>query len=77
MFDFLCCSIKNIKRKKIRTLLTVMGIVIGVASVIVIGTIGDIGKTAVKNELDRPWNRGSCRRCQFTIVQYITSCRGS
>lgn len=29
-----------------------MGIVIGVASVIVIGTIGDIGKTAVKNELD-------------------------
>ncbi len=40
------------KKMKSRTLLSVMGIAIGVTSVIVIGYIGDVGTKAVNNELD-------------------------
>lgn len=43
-------SLRNIKRKKFRTVLTIAGIVIGVASVVIISTIGDIGKVVLDKE---------------------------
>lgn len=43
---------KNLWRKKGRSLLTVLGISIGVASVIIISCIGNCGTSAVNNELD-------------------------
>lgn len=43
-------SLRNIKRKKFRTVLTIAGIVIGVASVVIISTIGDIGKIVLDKE---------------------------
>ena len=51
MLDIVKCAIKNIVRKKGRTFLTVIGISIGVASVIIISNISNCGSKAVNNEL--------------------------
>lgn len=52
MIEYIFCAFRNVGRKKLRTILTVMGITIGVASVIIIGAIGDSGKIAVTSQLD-------------------------
>lgn len=52
MLDLFKSSFRNLVRKRLRTLLTVSGIVIGIASVIIIGAIGESGKYAVSTELD-------------------------
>lgn len=52
IFDTLVISFKNLGRKKSRSLLTIMGIAIGVASVVLITSIGDIGKYTVNAELN-------------------------
>jgi putative ABC transport system permease protein len=52
MFEYIFCAFRNVGRKKLRTILTVMGIAIGVASVIIIGAIGEGGKNAVTAQLD-------------------------
>jgi putative ABC transport system permease protein len=52
MIEYLFCAFRNVGRKKLRTILTVMGIAIGVASVIIIGAIGEGGKSAVTAQLD-------------------------
>ena len=51
VFDCLICSLRNLGRKKLRSALTVSGIAIGVASVILIGSIGRQGKSAIQEEL--------------------------
>lgn len=43
---------KNLQRKGLRTLLTMLGIAIGVASVVLISTVGTLGTKAVNSELD-------------------------
>lgn len=50
--DTLRLSFKNLGRKRSRTLLTVAGIAIGVASVVLIASIGDIGKYTVNQEIE-------------------------
>lgn len=50
--DVLKSAFKNLGRKRVRTVLTVLGISIGVASVIIIGNISQCGTTALTNELD-------------------------
>lgn len=45
-------ALRNLGRKKLRSFLTVTGIAIGVASVIVISSIGQGGKLMISNELD-------------------------
>ncbi|HHZ06610.1 MAG TPA: FtsX-like permease family protein [Clostridiales bacterium] len=50
--EFLIYPIKNLWRKKGRSMLTIIGIAIGVASVIIISCIGNCGTTAVNTELD-------------------------
>src|SRR5574344_636350 len=45
-------SFRNLSRKKGRSALTALGIAIGVASVIIISSIGSFGTTAVNTELD-------------------------
>lgn len=52
MIDILLYSLRNVFRKKARTLLTMLGITIGVTSVIIIACISACGTTAVNNELD-------------------------
>jgi putative ABC transport system permease protein len=52
MIEYLFCAFHNVGRKKLRTILTVMGIAIGIASVIIIGAIGEGGKSAVTAQLD-------------------------
>ena len=52
LIDTVLLSMKNLGRKKSRSLLTVMGIAIGVASVVLIASIGDIGKYTINQELD-------------------------
>lgn len=52
IIDTLLMSFKNLGRKKNRSILTIMGIAIGVASVVLIASIGDIGKYTVNAELD-------------------------
>ncbi len=49
--DSLVCSFRNLGRKKFRSFLTISGIAIGVASVVVIGSIGEIGKNTINKEL--------------------------
>ncbi|MCI8361140.1 MAG: FtsX-like permease family protein [Clostridiales bacterium] len=45
-------SLRNLKRKGARTLLTLLSIAIGVCSVLIISVISDAGKAAVNHELD-------------------------
>ena len=52
MLDIIKCSLKNLTRKKIRSLLTIFGISIGVSSVIIIGNISQCGSSAITGELD-------------------------
>ncbi|MBE6907205.1 MAG: FtsX-like permease family protein [Ruminococcaceae bacterium] len=49
--DSLVCSFRNLGRKKFRSFLTICGIAIGVASVVLIGSIGEIGKDTINREL--------------------------
>lgn len=52
MLEMLKIAVRNLSRKSIRTWLTIASISIGIASVVVIGAIGDAGKAAVTSELD-------------------------
>ncbi len=52
MIDIIKYSFKNFYRKKIRSILTILGISIGVASVIIIGNISQCGSCAITGELD-------------------------
>lgn len=52
MFDKIRLSFKNIFAKKLRTVLTVLGIAVGVASVMLISTVSDTGIKTVNAELD-------------------------
>lgn len=52
MLDALRCAVRNLFRKKSRSFLTITGIAIGVASVVIISTIGEFGKTSVSTELE-------------------------
>lgn len=50
--DYLKYALKNLFCNRFRTILTIIGIAIGVCSVIIIGAISDMGKSAINNELD-------------------------
>ena len=52
MFDFIKTAFKNLGRKRIRSILTIVGIAIGVASVIMISNISQCGTTAITTELE-------------------------
>lgn len=52
MIDILKSAFMNLGRKRIRTALTILGISIGVTSVIIIGNISQCGTTALTDELD-------------------------
>ncbi len=52
LLDTLRISVKNLGRKKSRSTLTILGIAIGVASVVLISSMGEIGKYTVGEELD-------------------------
>lgn len=52
MTDYFRCAFRNLGRKQLRTLLTIMGIAIGVASVVIIANISQCGTNAVTGEMD-------------------------
>lgn len=52
MIDLLKCAFRNLGRKRMRSLLTIMGIAIGVASVVIVGNISQCGTVAVNSELN-------------------------
>ncbi|HEX3039886.1 MAG TPA: ABC transporter permease, partial [Caproiciproducens sp.] len=52
MNDYLKAAFKNLGRKRSRTVLTILGIAIGVASVIIIGNISQCGTDALSSELE-------------------------
>ena len=52
ILDYIKCAYRNLGRKKFRTVLTVASIAIGVASVVLIDTIGNVGKDAMNHELN-------------------------
>lgn len=52
MLSTLKCAVRNLRRKKARSTLTILGIAIGVASVVLIGNISQCGSNAVNNELN-------------------------
>lgn len=51
-FNTIAFAFRNIFRKKIRAFLTILGVAIGVSSVVIIVSIGDNGKNLIANELD-------------------------
>ncbi len=51
MIDLFVVCAKNIRRKKMRSMLTVLSIAIGVGSVVLISSIGNIGRYFIGNEL--------------------------
>lgn len=52
LLDSFICGIRNLGRKRSRSLLTIASIAIGVASVVLIGSIGEIGRNTISNELN-------------------------
>ncbi len=50
--QLLIYPLKNLSRKKGRSILTILGVAIGVCSVIIINSIGNFGTVAVNTELD-------------------------
>ncbi len=52
VFDIIKSSLKNLTRKKISSMLTIVGISIGVASVILVGNISNCGSSAIYKEMD-------------------------
>ena len=52
MFDLFRCAFQNLTRKKSRTWMTILSIAVGVASVILISSIGAIGTQTVNREID-------------------------
>ncbi|MBQ1991978.1 MAG: ABC transporter permease, partial [Clostridia bacterium] len=50
--EIIIYPVKNLLRKKGRSILTILGVAIGVCSVIIISSIGSFGTVAVNNELD-------------------------
>lgn len=49
--DSLIFSLRNLGRKRMRSFLTILSIAIGVSSVVIIGSIGQIGKATINQEL--------------------------
>jgi putative ABC transport system permease protein len=52
MFSYFKTAFIHIFRKKMRSLLTISGICIGILSIMIIATIGNFGKTTLNSELD-------------------------
>lgn len=52
MLDYIVCALRNIGRKKFRSGITIAGIAIGVASVVIISFIGTGAKETVSTQLD-------------------------
>jgi len=52
IIDMIGLSFRNLGRKKLRSILTILGVAVGVASVVVISSLGEIGKAAVEAEID-------------------------
>ena len=52
MNEVFCCVMRGLIRKKGRSLLTIIGIAIGVTAVIIISNISQCGAVAVSSELD-------------------------
>ncbi len=52
MIDLLCSALKNLRRRSGRVSLTILGIAIGVASVVMIGNISQCGSDALTGEFD-------------------------
>ena len=51
MFDLFITGLKCAFRNKIRTILTITGITVGVASVVLVSTIGNVGTSAINQEM--------------------------
>ena len=51
--DIIRLSLLNIVRSKLKTILAVLAVAIGVAAVVIIATIGEGGKNLISNELDK------------------------
>lgn len=50
--DTIISSVRNIFRKRMRSILTIVGISIGVLSVVIISIIGEMGKVTINSELN-------------------------
>ncbi len=51
MFERICMTFNHLRRKRLRTLLTVAGIAVGTLLISLVSFLGDAGKTVVGNEL--------------------------
>lgn len=73
MFDYMISGSRNVFRKKMRSVLTIIGIAIGVLSVIVISTIGEVGKSTINEEIDSIGMSGLTVRTVKTGSQLFTA----
>ena len=52
MLDLIRCAVKNIFRRRSRAMITVLGIAIGMCSVVLVSAVGDVGKNMIELELN-------------------------
>ena len=52
MLDLFQCAFQNLMRKKSRTWLTILSIAVGVASVVLISSVGAMGTQTVNREIN-------------------------
>ena len=57
--ESLLFAVRHMKRKRLRSLLTVTGIAIGVLSVVIVSIIGEVGKSAVNRVLYPKYDAGN------------------
>lgn len=73
MFDYIISGTRNVFRKKVRSILTIIGIAIGVLSVIIISTIGEVGKASINQEIDSIGMSGLTIRTEKSGSQLFTA----
>ena len=53
LIDSVRCGLRNLGRKRFRSVLTILGISIGVASVVLTASIGEIGRSQINMEIEK------------------------
>ncbi|MBC8535585.1 ABC transporter permease [Feifania hominis] len=68
LFDYVRIALLSIRRKKARSFLTILGIIIGISSVLIITAFGNGGKVLIANELNQLGIDGLSVRAKYEEV---------
>ena len=72
-YDILLMSVKNIFRNKLKFILTMISICIGITSIMIITTVSDIGKKIIDDELDSMGIDGLSISNKYSDIESVLS----